>query len=142
MSEHKDPDLRPLPEQMMYANILSMGAWAGIFIMFATYALYVLGVVEPHVPLEMVPANWGKSVNEYMQLTNSPHGWGWATLLHTGDFLNFVGLALLALLTIVCYIVLLPGYIRRKDWIYTGIVIAEVLVLGLAASGIFGSGGH
>jgi membrane protein YdbS with pleckstrin-like domain len=69
-------------------------------------------------------------------------GWNWVGQLNKGDFLNYIGIALLALLTVVCYLVLLPGYIRRKDWIYTSFCIAEVVVLLLAASGIFGSGGH
>jgi len=36
----------------------------------------------------------------------------------------------------------MPGYVRRKDWVYTLICALEVIVLGLAASGILGAGGH
>ncbi len=137
-----DPDLKPMPEQVLYANVLAIGAWSAIVIMFITYGLYVLGVIEPHVPLEMVPKYWSHNVMDYMHATGSPHGWGWASLLGTGDFLNFIGLALLASMTIFCYLLLLPGYKRRKDYILISIVIAEVLVLVVAASGILGSGGH
>ena len=56
--------------------------------------------------------------------------------------MNFLGLALLALMTIVCYCVLLNGYTKRKDWIYLTIAVLEILVLTVAASGILGSGGH
>jgi hypothetical protein len=139
---HTDPDLRPMPEQITYANILFYGAWLGIFLMVVTYALYVLGIVTPHVDPATVAANWKLGVQDYLHVTNSPHGWGWVALLGEGDFLNFVGMVLLAVLTIVCYLVLLPGYIRRKDWSYCTIVILEVLVLTLAASGLLGGGGH
>ena len=48
----------------------------------------------------------------------------------------------LALLPILCYLFLIVGYGKRKDWIYFVICLAEVVVLVLAASGILGSGGH
>ena len=142
MSMHTDPDLRPMPEQITYANILFYGAWLGIFLLFATYGLYVLGVVEPLVDVELVSRSWHLGVREYLQVTGSPHGWGWVALLGTGDFMNFAGMALLAVLTIICYLVLLPGYLRRKDKAYAVICILEVLVLSLAATGLLGGGGH
>ncbi|SFH43253.1 hypothetical protein SAMN05660649_05184, partial [Desulfotomaculum arcticum] len=37
---------------------------------------------------------------------------------------------------------LLPAYIKKKDIPYTAIVVAEILVLSLAASGILKVGGH
>ncbi|MGE4506543.1 MAG: DUF1634 domain-containing protein [Desulfovibrionaceae bacterium] len=142
MSEQNKNAAKPMPEQIAYANLLMIGALAGIVIMIVTYLIYVLGVLPPHVDITMVPQYWGKGVSEYMHATDSPHGWDWLGLLGNGDFLNFVGLALLALMTIVCYLVLLPGYIRHKDYTYAAIAVAEVLVLGLAASGLLGSGGH
>jgi len=45
-------------------------------------------------------------------------------------------------MTIVCYLVLVRGYFRQKNWIYTVIAILEIVVLSLAASGILGRGGH
>jgi hypothetical protein len=142
MASPNDPDLRPMPEQITYANLLFYGAWLGIFLLMVTYFLYVSGLLSPHVKIPMVPQYWGKSVHDYMAATGSPQGWDWTALLHKGDFLNFIGMALLAVMTIFCYIVLIPGYIRRKDWSYTVICVLEVLVLSLAASGILGGGGH
>lgn len=142
MNTHTDPDLRPMPEQITYANVLFIGAWAGIFLLLTTYFLYVLGVITPHAEPALVAANWHLGVDDYLHVTNSPHGWGWVGLLGEGDFLNFLGLALLASLTIFCYLILLPGYIRRKDWAYCAICVLEVLVLTFAATGILGGGGH
>jgi hypothetical protein len=59
-----------------------------------------------------------------------------------GDFLNYLGFAFLALMTIVCYLVLVRGYSRQKDWIYAAIAVLEIVVLSLAASGLLGAGGH
>ena len=143
MSEKRTSDAaRPMPEQITYANLLFLAVWVSILLMFLTYFIYVTGIMDPHVPMAVVQQNWTQSVNDYLHNTDSPHGLGWLRLLNTGDYLNYVGLAILGLITILCYLVLLPGYIRRKDWIYTMICVLEVLVLSLAASGILGSGGH
>jgi hypothetical protein len=45
-------------------------------------------------------------------------------------------------MTIFCYLVLVRGYARNKDWIFTTIAILEIVVLSIAASGILGGGGH
>jgi hypothetical protein len=133
---------QPMPEQITYANILFAGAWVGIALMVITYIIYISGLMEPHVPIPLIIENWGKGVGEYLHNTNSPTGWGWFTLLGKGDFLNFAGIALLALLTIFCYFFLIYGYNRRNDRIFFIISILEVIVLTVAASGILGTGGH
>jgi hypothetical protein len=142
MSEQAPRSLKPMPEQLAYANLLFIGAWAGIVLMIITYVIYVSGILSPHVDLALITQNWGKGVDEYLEITKSPHGWGWLFLMNKGDFLNFVGVVLLAVLTLVCYLLLIAGYTKRKDRIYLVIAVLEVLVLGLAASGILGAGGH
>jgi hypothetical protein len=142
MNDQRKEDLQPSPEQIIYANLLVIGVWAGIVILVATYAIYVTGILPAHVDMSLIPKLWGKGVNEYLEITHSPHGWGWAALLAKGDFLNYIGFAFLALMTIVCYLVLVRGYSRQKDWIYAAIAILEIVVLSMAASGILGSGGH
>jgi hypothetical protein len=134
--------LKPTREQIIYANLLLMGMLAGIIIMIITYAIYLTGLLPAHVDLQVISANWGKGIHEYLEITHSPNGWGWAALLLKGDFLNYVGFTLLGLMTIFCYLVLVRGYFRKKDWIFAVISILEILVLSLAASGILGSGGH
>lgn len=134
--------LQPSPEQIIYANLLVIGVWAGIVILVATYVIYVTGILPGHVDMSLIPRLWGKGVNEWLEMTHSPHGWGWAALLTKGDFLNYIGFAFLALMTIVCYLVLVRGYSRQKDWIYAVVAILEIVVLSAAASGLLGAGGH
>ncbi|MBG0775160.1 MAG: DUF1634 domain-containing protein [Desulfovibrionaceae bacterium] len=134
--------IAPMQEQLTYANVLLWGGWLGIFLMIVSYLLYLSGVITPHVDILLVIQNWGHGVQEYLHVTDSPHGWAWVALLHRGDYLNFVGLVLLAVLTIICYLILFRGYVRKKEWAYAIICLAEVLVLSLAASGLLGSGGH
>ncbi len=124
------------PEQIRYANLLFYGCWGAIFFLFATYFLYVFGILAPHVPLEEISAYWSQGVHHYLEEAKIPLGWGWVVLLGKGDFLNFVGIVILAGLTIVAYLTLLPAYIRQKDLPFVIIVTLEILILSLAASGI------
>jgi hypothetical protein len=142
MNEKEKIGQRPSREQVIYANMLVLGVWTGIAILFTTYFLYLSGIITPHVDISLIPQLWGKGVNEYLELTHSPHGWDWVSLVTKGDFLNYVGLVLLAMMTVICYMVLLKGYLVKKDWIYASIAFLEILVLLVAASGLLGSGGH
>ena len=142
MNTLKKEDLQPSREQIIYANLLIIGVLAGLIILVTTYAIYVSGILPAHVEISLIPTLWGKGVSEYLEITHSPHGWGWVPLLAKGDFLNYIGYALLALMTIFWYLVLVRGYIRQKNWIFTVIAVLEIVVLSVAASGILGSGGH
>jgi len=139
----KDNDaLKASEEQVQYANVLMMGVLVGLAVMGITYFIYLSGLFPAHVDMDYLPQVWGKNVNDYLHLTNTPHGWEWTNLLMKGDFLNYIGFALLGLMTVVCYLLLVRGYMRQKDWTYTAISVLEILVLCVAASGILGGGGH
>lgn len=123
-------------EQRVYADVLDWGMKIGFLLLVLTFLLYVFGALQPHVPLHELPQYWTLPAAEYMQVANVPHGWGWLSLAGTGDYINFIPIAILALITIVCYIRLLPLLWRSGDKAYTGIAIAEIAVLVLAASGV------
>ena len=142
MNTRTKEDLQPSREQIIYANFLIIGVWAGIIILVATYVIYVTGILPSHVEMSLIPRVWGKGVSEFLEITHSPHGWEWVSLLAKGDFLNYTGFALLALMTIFCFLVLVRGYSRRKDWTFVAIAVLEIIVLSLAASGILNVGGH
>lgn len=133
---------RASAEQITYANLLFYGCWGGLALMVVTYLAYVTGLLAPHVPLEMIPRLWSQPVGTYLALGKVPHGWGWAVLIGKGDFLNFLGIVLLAGMTIICYIPLIPVYLKRKELIFAGLAVAEIVVLLVAASGIVGGGAH
>lgn len=130
------------PAQIRYANTLFYGSVIGFVIMLVTYALYVLGVLEPQIPLDQMPALWTQSAAAYREVGNIPQGWGWLALIGKGDICNFIGIVILAGLTIVCFIQLGCSFLRRKDWLMSVIAFLEVVVLALAASGILVGGGH
>jgi hypothetical protein len=130
------------PEQITYANLLFYGCWGGLALMVVTYTLYVTGIITPHIPLEKVPLLWSEPVGTYLELGKVPHGWGWTVLIAKGDFLNFLGIVLLAGMTILCYIPLIPAFLKRKEYLFASLAVAEIVVLLIAASGIVGAGAH
>lgn len=105
-------------EQVLYANILFYGCWLGIFIMLITYGLYVLGVLDPYVSLEEITRLWSQPVARYAEEARIPLGWSWVALLGKGDFLNFIGIVTLAVLTVLCFITLIPAYFRDRQWAF------------------------
>ena len=129
-------------EQLLYANILNKGMLIGLIGLVVTFIIYGAGILEPKIPLEQVQNYWVMPVSDYLQQSGIHAGWAWLGNLGYGDMLNFLPIAFLSLLTIVCYLAILPGLMRKKDTAYVVLVIVEVVVLTVAASGILGSGGH
>lgn len=126
----------PAVEQAVYARVLRRGVRIGLIGLSVTFALYVSGVVRPVIPISELPRYWSLSAGEYVQIARLPQGWGWVPLVGRGDFLNFLGVALLAGLTIIGYLRILPILFRRRDVVYLFIAAAEIAVLALAASGV------
>ena len=135
-------DIKASPAQLRYADTLFYGALLGFVTMLVTYALYVFGVLTPQIPLEEMPRLWSQSAAAYRAAGNIPQAWGWLALVGKGDMCNFIGIAFLAALTIICFVQLAIGLLRQKQWIMAIIAILEVLVLSLAASGVLVAGGH
>ena len=143
MTTENQKELEHVPaEQKAYATLLMYGCWIGIGIMVVTYFLYLTGIIDPYITIAKVSDLWHLPADEFSHRLDVPRGWGWVGLLGYGDYLNFIGIAILGALTIVGYIMLIPAYLKKKDFLFTSIAIVEVLVLLLAASGILGGGGH
>ncbi|MFZ5596046.1 MAG: DUF1634 domain-containing protein [Bacillota bacterium] len=130
------------PEQLKYANLLLYGSWLGIAILAVTFILYMTGVMPVYIEPSQMQQYWGMKASDYLDAAKIPHGWGWLKMISYGDFIPLLGIALLGLLTVVGYLILLPAYLKKKDGIYSVLVVLEVMVLLLAASGILGVGAH
>lgn len=128
------------PEVRAYVSILALGTRVGMAILILTFLLYVSGLAAPLIPIDRLPHYWGLRASEYLRQANIPSAWGWVRLLKFGDVLNYVGIALLAGLTVVCYVAIFPIYLRKRDTPYVLIVLAEIALLLLAASGLLVAG--
>lgn len=129
-------------EQLAYAKLLNVGMKIGLLVIVVTFAVYVFGIATPNVPLDEVSNYWELSAEEYVTATGGHGGWGWVNDLDKADYLNFVGIAFLASVTIFCYARIVPILVKQKDLVYTIFVLLEIAVLVVAASGLLKSGGH
>lgn len=135
-------------EQRIYASVLASGMYTGLLLLLITFSLYLSGFMTPAVPIEVLPDLWGLSVSEYLEVVNHEYvhreghltGWWWLSGLGFGDYVNFVGVAVLSGVTIVCYLSIIPTLVRKGDWVYGVIAVLEAVVLTLAASGILAAG--
>ncbi len=138
----------PTREQIAYAGLLDTSMKYGLILVIATFLVYLFSIVMPmsilssHVAVNDLPKYWTMPVHEYLQHTNIKHGWAWLGMINETDILNFIGIAFLSGITLVCYARIIPITWRQRDYVFTAIAILEVLVLTLAASGILTAGGH
>ena len=123
-------------EQLAYADLLDAGVKIGRFFLACTFILYVFGFSTPKIPLSELSTYWSMSAYQVSASVGVGTGWNWLSLVGHGDYLNFLGIAFLAGLTIVCYLRVLPFSLRRKDFVFSAILTLEVAVLSLAASGL------
>jgi len=127
-------------EQVLYAGILEKGMYFGLLTLFVTFIIYVFGIFKPFIPLEELSSCWSMSSADYLHAKGIPAGWGWLGMIGYGDFLNFIGIAILAGVTIICYLAIVPTLLKNNDKVYAILAILEALILSLAASGILAVG--
>ena len=140
MEEKTNDLLKATPEQLLYARILEKGMYLGLLVLFITYALYVFGIMDPYIPMDKISNYWSMNVNDYLEHAGIKNGWAWLGMLKYGDFINFIGVALLAGITIICYAAIVPTLLKSKDTVYAILAVLEVIILSAAASGILAVG--
>jgi hypothetical protein len=140
MDEKSTVSLEATPEQILYAKILEWGMYSGLLILFITFGLYTLGIMDPYIPMDKISNYWSMNVHDYLEHAGIKDGWGWVGMITYGDFVNFIGIAILAGVTIICYAAIVPTLLKNKDIVYAILAVLEVVILGAAASGILAVG--
>ena len=123
-------------EQLRYARLLEKGTRIGLLFVAVTFPLYVCGVVAPRIPLGNVGCCLKLGVKQYRETAGFTGGWSWVRLVGYGDFMNFVGIVILASVTAMCYLSMAPSLWKRRDRLYAVLAVLQVFVLALAASGL------
>ena len=123
-------------EQHIYARWLNIGTRIGLAWLVASFALYMLALLDPHVPHGELPRLWMLPVDQYIAASGAPTGWGWTALLHRGDYLNFIGVALFAGISALCYARVVPLFIAHGERGRVAIALAQIVVLLAALSGL------
>jgi hypothetical protein len=136
MADKPGTGLEAGPEQILYASILEKGMYLGLVILLVTFAVYALGIMKPYIPLDQVSQYWSMNVHEYLEHAHIKTGWSWVGMINYGDFINFVGVAVLAGVTAICYLAIVPILLKNDDKVYAVLAFLEAVVLALAASGL------
>ena len=137
--DQPDPHAADREANADYARCMAIGTAIALALIVVELLAYVSGVLSPYVPLRDLPALWGMPMREYLAAARVPAGWGWIALAGRGDYVNFIGIALLASITPVCYLLALRRYLARRDRAYAILAAAQLLVLLVAASSLLNS---
>ena len=131
MTDSSQRSLQATPEQIVYANLLEKGMYLGLVILLVTYFLYVFGILKPYIPLNDIPKCWTMGVSDYLHHCNIQSGWAWVRMVYYGDFINFIGIAMLAGVTIICFLRIVPVLWKDGDKLYACFGVAGSTYPGL-----------
>jgi hypothetical protein len=128
--------------QALYARWLDIGTRMSFAASLVAFLLYVSGAIPAYIPLEALPRYWGLPVGEFLRQTGAPSGWGWLRHLGGGaEYLNLACMALIGLVTLVCYVRVVPALLALGERLQAALAVLQVLVLAAAVSGVFAGGG-
>ena len=116
----------------VYARWLDRMVRVAFVLTASVFALYVFGALRPYVPLETLPSLWGLPLAQYLERSGAPVGWAWLPLIGRADYLSLAAVALFALMTLVCYLRVIPLLPRLQ----AAFALAQVLGLLAAISGL------
>jgi hypothetical protein len=126
--------------QEAYARWLDAGTRLGFAASLVAFLLYVSGAMPAYLPLETLPRYWGLPVGEFLRQTGAPAGWGWLHRLGGAEYLNLACMALLGLVTALCYARIVPILLRLGERLQAALAAAQIVVLAAAVSGFFAGG--
>ena len=124
--------------QRIVARWIDWGTRVALALLVAGFALYVTGVLAPHIPPERLALLWSLPLRDFLAASGAPSGWDWLKHIGRGDYVNVVGIALLASIIIAAYLRVLP-LLARGARAFALIAALEILVLLAAASGLLNS---
>ena len=132
---------KPDSDQERYARLLAVGTNAGLGMLVVLFAIYMLGVADPHVPHERLPDLWHLPADRFIELAQLEAGWGWVAQVRHADILTLLGIVTLAFCSVPCLVAVMPIYWASGQRMLFAVCVLEVAVITLAASGYL-AGGH
>jgi hypothetical protein len=118
-----------MSEEQVYARWLDIGTRIALVLLVASFLAYALAVLDPLLPPQELAKLWALPVDQFVVRTGAPTGWGWLALVHKGDYLIFVAVAMLCFITVVCYARILP---LLTGWRALIAVLQILVLLGAA----------
>jgi hypothetical protein len=134
-----DVNARDREADARYGRCVEIGVAFSLGLIGLELTAYVTGALSPYIPLQDLPAYWSLPLKEFLVAANVPSGWGWLAIVWKGDYLNFVGIALLASIPAAGCVSVVRAYAARGERTYAALALAQILVLIAAASGLLNS---
>lgn len=123
-------------EHSVYADWLAWGTRIALVVLGGVFIAYVFGWLAPLVSFDRLPIVWTYPVSRYVQETGAPTGWSWLAAATRGDYANLAGVAMLSIVTVVCYLRIIPILLRRGERLLAVLAGLQVAILLIAASGL------
>ena len=120
-------------EQEVYARWLDWGTHIALVVLIASFLAYALALIDPLLPPQELATLWAFPVDHYIAASGAPTGWGWLQLVHKSDYLIFLAVAMLGLVTVICYARIIPLLLGQGEHWRGLIGIIQVIVLLAAA---------
>ena len=120
-------------DQQVYARWLECGTRIALVVLIASFLAYAFALRDPLLPPQELTRLWAFPVDHYIAASGAPTGWGWLQLLHKSDYLIFLAVAVLGLVTVVCYARIVPLLFAQGERWRAAIAILQVIVLLAAA---------
>jgi hypothetical protein len=127
--------------ELTYARWLRRATRIALATLIGCFFVYLTGIREPLVPVSELTRLWTLPVDRFVAATGAPTGWNWLGYLGSGDYLNLVGVAMLGLVTVLCYARIVLPLLRSGERLYAALALGQIVVLLIAASGLPGAHG-
>jgi hypothetical protein len=111
---------RDVPEQRLYARVLAISLAIGLVGLAVAFAAYLLELFPTRVPIAALSEVWSQPASPSRV-----------------DFASLAPIGWLALCSCVALAAAMRIYLGRRDTLYASLCALQIMVLALAATGIF-----
>jgi len=123
-----------LRDEQAYGRFLQWGTTIGLVLLALSFAAYLAGILPSYTPPSALPELWQVPVSRYLEVTGSPTGWRWLSLLHNGDYLTVGAITLLSLVTPLCYLQLALSLAARRRTVFALMAALQLVIFAAAAA--------
>ncbi len=126
--------------QQIIAKLYRWASIIGLTFMAVIFALYVFGLLQTKIPVSEVGRYWHLDAERYHEETGTPTGWAFLTAISDGENLSFASLVAMVLSVIVCLLIMVVTFIKKRRLEFAIITFLQAVILVTAATGIISGG--
>jgi hypothetical protein len=123
-------------ENQIFGETVKMLYGTGLALMIIFFLGFLLGLPPSMVNPVTCSLNWHKPLAEYLSAVGSPSGWRWNSASPGSDTLIFASLVFILSVSGLSYLRLIPVLGKKIRGIMVLLIILQIGVLVLSASGL------